>query len=174
MSEFVFRNLSVKVFPAGGGRRQADRECADQSPSDMCGQCSQTPTCSPCTLGDPCTLWCTETPTCDRCSGVAFTGAMCLPGTGDPFCEGVSCGFTGPRFGRAFLGQQGDVRAELGALKERLRREMADVEAAERQLENAGRPRSVEEIDELRSELLAAVAELDERRAELEGDGPTS
>jgi hypothetical protein len=153
MSEFVFRNLSEGGEECGLGRQ----------PQSLMA-------CDPCTLGDPCTYSCTQTPTCDRCSGVPFSGAMCLPGTGDPFCGNVTAVHANPRL----WWRTGDPRAELGVLKARLRQEFAAVEADEQRLAASAKPRSVEEVDALKVQLLAAVEELDQQRAEMEGGGPTS
>ena len=64
-----------------------------------------------------------------------------------------------------------DVREELATLKADLQRKMAAVEARQQEVENAAKPTSVEQIDDLKSQLLAAVAELDDQRRRLEGGG---
>ena len=64
-----------------------------------------------------------------------------------------------------------DIRAELASLKADLQRRMAAVDARQQEAENAAKPTSVEQIDDLKSQLLAAVAELDEQRAQMEGGG---
>ena len=69
------------------------------------------------------------------------------------------------------LPARGDVRDELATLKNDLQRKIAAVDARMQEVENAAKPTSVEQIDDLKSQLLAAVAELDEQRAQLEGGG---
>lgn len=68
--------------------------------------------------------------------------------------------------------QGGDVRAELTALKDQLRQALAHVEAQEQQLAETAKPQTIEEVDQLKSQLLEAVAELDQHRAELQRKAP--
>jgi hypothetical protein len=65
------------------------------------------------------------------------------------------------------------IRGRLVARKEQVRQYLGEIEAGERYLAAGGKPGTVEEIDQLRQQLLAAVAELDEQRAQLEGGEPT-
>jgi len=60
----------------------------------------------------------------------------------------------------------------LAALKEQLHQALARVEAEEKQLAEMAKPQTVEEVDQLKSQMLEAVAELDQRRGELERRGP--
>ena len=57
-------------------------------------------------------------------------------------------------------------------LKEQLQQALARVEAQEQELADAAKPQTVEEVDQLKSQRLGAVAELDQRRSELEGKRP--
>lgn len=162
MSEFVFRNLSVKLFPAEGQPRPFEGGCEDSRVMDCdacstectnmftCGPCTDTPTC-----GDhPATAECVD----------ALTDEACARGT-------IPCdSFTNIVPLKADVG---DIRTRVAARKEQVRQYLGEIEAGERYLESGGKPGTVEEIEQLRSQLLAAVAELDEQRAELEGGGPT-
>jgi hypothetical protein len=157
MSEFVFKNLSVKLFPAEGEARPLEGDCIDCSRectnAFTCGPCTDIPTCA----AHPATAEC-EDPVpghpCDR---------GCAPGTipCDDFTNIVP-----------IKADVGDILARVAARKEQVRQYLGEIEAGEWQLRARVQPRSVEEIDLLRSQLLAAVAELDEQRAELEGGGP--
>jgi hypothetical protein len=146
MTEFMFRNLSVRLFPAD------DEACADAN------------TCTPCThliTGPP-----------ESCDHTCF-GMPSIPITVKPICDSAA---TNPGYvdttTKLISPVFGDARTELGRLKDDLRRQLAAVEATERGLVAAARPTTVEEIDTLKSHLLATVAELDEQRAQLSGDAP--
>jgi hypothetical protein len=65
-----------------------------------------------------------------------------------------------------------DIGTELSRLKVSLQRKVDAVDARIAEVANAAKPRSVEQIDDLKSQLLAAVAELDEQRAQMEGGQP--
>lgn len=151
MSEFMFRNLSVKLFPAAGEARQA---CRDGPATQACS---------------PCTQLCTGTipPRCEH----GCTIEPSIPIVIDPVCRSpVSTpGFVDTTTN--IILPAGDLRTELAALKDALRRSLAVVEAGEQNLEAPAKPTSVEEIDRLKSHLLDAVAELDERRAGMQGEG---
>ena len=153
MSEFVFRNLSVKLFPAEGEGRPLEGDCIDCSRvctnAFTCGPCTDTPTCA----NHPDTAECVD----------AVSDKGCAPGTipCDPFTNIIP-----------IKADMGDVRARVAARKEQVHQYLGEIEAGEWQLRARVQPSSVEEIDQLRSQLLAAVAELDEQRAELEGGGP--
>ena len=68
-----------------------------------------------------------------------------------------------------------EVRAELATLKQQLRQALAEVEATEERLATQAKPRTPEEIDRLKDELLSAVAELDEQRRQMgASEGPAS
>lgn len=148
MSEFMFRNLSIKLFPVEGEEPGA---CADRT------------TCV------PCTHLCTGTiPVCDQ----ACTQVPSIPIAVGPECRGPG---TSPEFidthGHLIL-PAGDARTELLALKENLQRRLALVEVGEQRLAAAAKPTSVEEIDRLKAHLLDAVAELDEQRARMQAGEP--
>ena len=110
-----------------------------------CGQCSQL-------ISDP----------CGPCSQV-----MSCPG-GSIKCPAVSC-----PGGSRFELDRDDITVNpaegLAVLKQQLQEALVEVEAQESALEAASKPKSVEEIDELKKQLLAAVEELDEQRAAFEG-----
>ena len=150
MSEFVFRNLSVKLFTEEAG-------CPEETGSLVfCGfNCSRIPS-----VCSPCTQLCTQS------------------GSIDPGCYGrcsleLSCGMycTLPYTYKTKKAFPVDPLTELAVLKDELRRNLAEVEAAEQRLRAARKPKTAEEIDRLKSELLAAVAELDEQRRGMEGEG---
>ena len=62
-----------------------------------------------------------------------------------------------------------DILQEIAAVRVDLQRKMAAVDAFERDVQNAAKPKSVQEIDELKSQLLATIAELDDQRARMQG-----
>jgi len=185
MGDFVFKNLSVKLLPAEGDAPQGDADrgecaccsyvvgCGDTggcgcTRTVTCGECTGTPTCrgctnSPCTQGETCgacTQGCTECT--DNPTNCTDCGACSCSGTIDIVSE--------PEFD---VRRVGDVRSELAAHKERLRQAISQVEDEERKLETRGKPQSIEEIDQLRSHFLDAIAELDEQRGKLEsGEEP--
>ena len=130
MSEYVFKNLSVKVFPSA-----EDRCDPLVDPNSV-------------NMGPPVTV-CPE-----PCS---VTGPLTMPA------------FCGPESNILYITPRttpitpaGDVQAELTALKGRLNKVLELVEERIRQPEVAA-PRS-EEVDRLRSHLLAAVEELGGQR----------
>jgi hypothetical protein len=157
MSEFMFRNLSVKLYPAAGDAR---RVCQDQSTLvNFCGVCTLQ-TCGFCTQG------CTE--------AVSVKNWCQLVGT-----TPIVCGVDGPtgyqdEHTNIVIPAVGDVRAELASLKEVLRQQLAAVEVREQQVQAAAKPKSVEEIDQLKAQMQAAMAELDEQRAQLQGGAATA
>jgi hypothetical protein len=154
MSEFMFRNLSVRVYPAAGDVR---RICLD--PSTVVNMCN-----GPSTIVNVCngicSLGCTMTQPYDWCQLV-----QTFP---------IVCGADGPTGYRdahtnIVFPAVGDARAGLASLKEALQQQLAAVEAQEQQMQAAARPKSVEEVDQLKSQMQAAMAELDEQRARLQG-----
>ena len=198
MSEFVFRNLSVKLFAADDGPVCVC--CSYEYECNECSQCTDTPTGPPC---DPCTRTvtvdcgeCTNGPTCDACSG-GDTGGRCDGATDDCFpctdfegtggclcsdtgrgeCEADSCMEDSRCLFSIPLLIEGDEASPrstaqlvggLNVLREELRRTLGVSEEAVARAPKR-RPSSVEEIDRFKAELLDAVAELDRQRAELEG-----
>jgi hypothetical protein len=142
MTEFVFRNLSVKITPPQGD----EGSCTDESVTLVA-----------CT---PCTDLCTGTvPICE--DGISETLSDLLP---CPVCQGPG---TSPPFMDLFTNivlSAGDEVAELAVLKARLQRAMGAVDAAEAKARSADGIDPVAGIDALRSQLLGAVAELDEHR----------
>jgi hypothetical protein len=170
MGEFVFRNLSVKLVPELEEKFGPGCPRCSVVVSIPCGQCSQLisiPTgclrCSqfvsiPC---GPCSQLVTFPTDCGWCSQ-----QISCPG-GSIRCPGISCG-GGSRLD-IFEEIAVNPAQDLGALKQQLQGALAEVEAQEAALASAAKPKSVEEIDELKKQLLAAVEELDEQRAAFEG-----
>ena len=153
MSEFMFRNLSVKLFPVEG---EARRACEDQA--TLVEQCT------------PCTNLCTGTvpPACEH---QGCTREPSIPIAVGPKCDGPG---TSPGYVdtvTSLILPAGDVRTQLAVLKASLQRNLAVVEARERDLETVAKPTSIEGIDRLKAQLLDAVAELDEQRARMQGGG---
>src|SRR5436305_15007400 len=106
MTEFMFRNLSVKVFPAD------NEACADASTQQSC---------------TPCTNLITGPP--ESCDHTCF-GAPSIPIVVAPICDGPA---TNPGYvdstTNLILPASADARTELGRLKETLPRHLATVEA---------------------------------------------
>jgi hypothetical protein len=151
VSEFMFRNLSVKLFPAetasaGIGAMQAIFQCLPCSqPPSLVYACTQTPT------------WVLVGP----------TGGF--PGCGGGTSETVFGNNGGVVVLPAF---QAGSHEQLAQLKSELQRSLDAVDAQRQHLEQAAQPKSVEEIDNLKAQLLGAVAELDEQRARMTGGQP--
>ena len=146
MSEFVFRNLSVKVFPV-----RADQACSDR-----------TVTLVECT---PCTHLCTGSfRVCDD----GCTHADSVPITKTEFCNGpgTSPGFVDTTTN--IILPADDVVTELATLKASLRVAMSAVEVAEQRAQSDEGLSPVEGIDRVRQELMSAVDQLDEYRQQLE------
>jgi hypothetical protein len=196
MSEFVFRNLSVKLLAADDG--PVCICCSYEYQCNECSQCTDSPTAPPC---DPCTQSatvecgeCTNGPTCDACTAGDTGGCEgptddCFPctdfeGTGGCLCsdtdrgecEAESCMDNTGCFNTITIFVEGDapsprssdqILGELNILRDELRRTLGVSEEAVARVPRR-RPSSVEEIDQFKAELLDAVAELDQQRAELE------
>jgi hypothetical protein len=166
MSEFLFRNLSVKLFPEAALADELVCVCCSyQYQCDGCTLCTGGETrppgmCTPCTdIPDtdcgPCTGGCTDTaPPCgiDSCE----TGTHCI--------DSVTVAVLARRSAAVVRGELEYLRAELRQVLGRPLEEDRRATVAE--------ARSVEEIDRLREVLLGAVAELDQRRAEIEANPP--
>lgn len=166
MPEFMFRNLSVKFYPVDGDNDPGS--CTDQTSQWVQIECTWHSMIFP------------------ACHNTCFDGTYTLPIACDPtsaspvWCgvgSNVQCGFASQdqRFVNPELGlvlpADFDPREQLVQLKSSLQRHMAAVDARLNEVEKAAKPTSVEQIDDLKSRLLAAVAELDEQRAHLEGRG---
>ena len=188
MSDFVFRNLSVKLFPAEGEAAddcaccsyicQGDSQvaCRDPSVVVVCGAAN----CTNVTqggCGNQCSNFascanCSNVPSCVNCSN--FSNPACFNCSNMPSFDCI-CSVLGAEPTKLLPADGGrigpDPRAGLAEMKRRLRQRLTEVEEQERQLEAAAKPKTVEEIDRVKSHLLAAVAELDEQRAGME-DGP--
>ena len=178
MPEFMFRNLSVKLYPAGQACGPGtSQQVAFRSPIECC-DCS-----TPAVLSyGP--AFCDPTSQIQRCgSGSMF---FCdypsnSPTNRQPNCDLPSYYFAceAPTIPKSYVDPLtnvvipagADIRAELASLKADLQRKMAAVDARQQEVENAAKPTSVEQIDDLKSQLLAAMAELDEQRARMEGGG---
>lgn len=155
----MFKNLSVKLLPdAVAADETACVCCSYQVACDEC-TCTDTPTTPPGCEG------CTDLPTCDPCTGgITDPPPACGP---DTCTDDTHCIRTEPIVIKAF--RSADViRSELEFLREELRQRVGRP-SDEAQPAYGGEPQSVEEIDQLREALLGAVAELDERRAIIEG-----
>jgi hypothetical protein len=146
MTEFVFRNLSVKVFPV-----RSNEFCSDKSLTVV--ECT------------PCTELCTGTvlPDCEPCTQPPESIAI----TVGPYCNGpgTSPGYVDTTT-RLILPAD-DMVAQLATLKASLRLAMSAVEAAEAKVNSPEGLDIVAGVDRVRSELMDAVAELDEYREQL-------
>jgi hypothetical protein len=158
VSEFMFRNLSVKLSPAPANV-PGDGAVPVQD-AHHCSPCTHLCTatvvaCCGCSAYQSITIvWDTKSPGTFYCD---YTSNVCDPGYG---------------FDTNFPGTGTDGLQQLAQLRSHLQRSMAVVDARQQEAENAARPKSVEEIDNLKSQLLAAVTELDEQRAQMTGGQP--
>ena len=176
MPEFMFRNLSVKLYPAAGATGQVCGSGASQPAVFRINPFAAATRCyDGCSVqaGSLVTVYCDPSSKIQYC--VQGTGIFCdapsLPPCDNyPGCDPPTLGYVDPA-GQVVLPARGDVRSELATLKADLQRKMAAVEARQQEVENAAKPTSVEQIDDLKSQLLAAVAELDDQRTRLEGGG---
>ena len=163
-------------------------------PTKICGPCTDLVSviCDPCTrfstqicgkctdlvsvICDPCTTLVTQV--CGECTDFAtcLRGTIICPGdsivcpvdtrvcpVGTEICPGGSILCNGSIWERTPV----EVRAELAELKQHLQQVLADVESKEAEVAAMGKPSTVEEIDQLKDQLLAAVAELDEERGRI-------
>jgi hypothetical protein len=173
MPEFMFRNLSVKLYPAGEASPAGASQHAAFNLVLGCCDCSTPGSYIPVFCGpDSRIQQCGQASTwfCDGASNPGSNMINCINPT--YICPGLSNN-------KSFVDPQTivvippglDVRAELAGLKADLERKMAAVDARQREVENAAKPASVAQIDDLKSQLLAAVAELDDQRARMEGGG---
>lgn len=150
MSEYTFRNLSVKVFPT----EAADRGCVDGV--------SKVVACT------PCTELCTGTYT--PCDDPPLCTAMVesIPIVVGPYCNGPG---TSPGYVDTHMNiilPAGDAATELATLKQSLRVAMSAVDVAEERIRAGAGLNVTDGIDRLRAQLMGAVAELDDYRAQLE------
>lgn len=145
MSEFVFRNLSVRLNPEG-----------TPFPTILCQNGVTTVAC-----GYVVTVLCTSAVTYPRTD---LTICQPLPSRipTDPWTITTIT----PVITRQ--SPLPDEAAQLQVLKDSLKERIARVEAREEQIHEAFRPSTVEKIDQLKAQLLEAVAELDEQRTRLE------
>jgi hypothetical protein len=162
MPEFMFRNLSVKLYPAEG---HDVSNCTDRTTLVGCS---------------PCTQQCTATWVgCYHSCFAPTVLVFCGPDSSTPpYCNGATnpCNnsqmpaYVDPE-SRVIIPPGTDAREELQLLKSTLEKSMTAVNARLEEIEKAAKPTSVEQIDALKSGLLAAVDELDQQRAQLEGGG---
>ena len=201
MSEFVFKNLTVKLMPEAETPGDVPTpDCAACSafvscgvPSINCGFCSvavscRVPSlnCGICSVAVSCKCTNLVSVVCDACSRFVscpgcslvitdpcWRGTVVCPG-GTIVCPGgtIDCGITRDPCGGSWIDpiDIGDIRKELGQLKTQLRLQLQQVEQQEAQLAEASKPKTVEEIDRLKEQLLNAVAELDEQRKQMQQD----
>ena len=175
MPEFMFRNLSVKLYPAAGETGQA---CGDGTSQPAVFHNNPYLAATRCYDGCSIQAGSLRTVFCGPDSNIQYcaqaSGILCdapsLPAC-DPVCDPATTrAYVDPQT-KVVLPANADVREELATLKADLQRKMAAVEARQQEVENAAKPTSVEQIDDLKSQLLAAVAELDDQRGRLEGGG---
>ena len=161
MPEFMFRNLSVKLYPAGGDPQLRLRDRTNFTD------------CTPWFTFNQCMLACSDNPSIPQvCGSPDTTDGYCVDNTqGECDLASRAGGFVDDRT-NVIIPPGTDIRAELSRLKVVLQRKVDAVDTRIQEVENAAKPRSVEQIDDLKSQLLAAVAELDEQRAQMEGDQP--
>ncbi|MHA6781085.1 hypothetical protein ACVGOW_08820 [Pseudonocardia saturnea] len=167
MSEFVFRNLSVKLFPD----RAADAVAAADPVCVCCSYAFECADCSLCTdqTDAPCSP-CTDTPTdpCGPCTGGVTDPP---PQCGIDSClEGSGCLDSVPIVVQGDEGRAGHrspdvIAAELEELREELRRALR-LPAREVQVRVEDELPADKRADLLRGVLLDAVAELDRGRSD--------
>ncbi len=146
MSEFMFRNLAVKVFPV-----TADQACSDR-----------TVTLVECT---PCTNTCTGSfRVCDN--GCTHEQSIAIVKTEMCNGPGTSPGFVDTTTN--IILPADDVVTELATLKQSLRIAMSAVEVAEERARSEEGLSAVEGIDRVRQELMSAVDQLDQYRQQIE------
>jgi hypothetical protein len=162
MPEFMFRNLSVKLNPAGGNPQLRSRDRTNFYPD-----------CTPWFTYFECVLACSGSPSIGQaCAGPDTTDAYCVDNTQAPCDLASRAGGFIDDVTNVIIPPGTDIGTELSRLKVSLQSKMDAVDARIAEVGNAARPRSVEQIDDLKSQLLAAVAELDEQRAQMEGGQP--
>jgi hypothetical protein len=147
VSEFMFRNLSVKLHSPSAG-----------------------------TPGDEAHLAYCPYPSvnCCGCSAIQTVLVVCDPASQSTLSCNALTNSCDPPYGfdTFFSGGGTDGREQLAQLRLHLQRSLAAVDARQQEIENAAKPKSVAEIDSLKSQLLAAVAELDQQRAQMTGEQP--
>jgi hypothetical protein len=195
MSEFAFKNLTVKLMPAD----TPQPDCAGCSVFVSCANCSLLASCQCSKIVSICGE-CSTHISCFNCSRLASVCADCSVAVScigcslqvsvcDPctrllsiICQitndclvSINCGISINCGGTIYCGGSiynpelgiGEIRQELGKLKEQLKSALAQVEANEAHLEETAKPATVEEIDALKAQLMSAVKELDDQRSKL-------
>jgi hypothetical protein len=123
---------------------------SDEQPVDECGECTNCTGCSGTTDCTQCTF-CTDNMSCMVCTCAGGTDVLIAS---KPDLTGTVIGF----------------RDQLALYKDRLRKAIAEIEEQERNYTAYDEPSSIEEIDELKDRLSGAIAELDQRRAQMDAD----
>jgi hypothetical protein len=164
MPDFMFRNLSVKLYPAVSG-----------TAGFGVGQPAYPPGCSPFQTQCGCTAYLTWTgmgclATCHATITDLTGQLMCNPPTFVCAPDSKVGAYVDPE-SRVVIPPGADPREELELLKSTLQRSMSAVDARLAEVKKAAQPTSVGQIDALKSHLLAAVDELDQQRAQLEDGG---
>jgi hypothetical protein len=167
MPDFMFRNLSVKL-------NSADDELGRYACVDRTTQLVLV--CSPCThlctgTYTPCDHTCYNSPPTNPiyCPDRSTTMSYCDP-TSAHQCDSTSQWRSHVNALMQVIIEPGtDILQEIAAIRVDLQRKMAAVDALEQEVQNAAKPKSVQEIDELKSQLLATIAELDDQRAQMQG-----
>jgi hypothetical protein len=146
MSEFVFKNLSVRVMPAGD---EALEGCADPQTFVMC---DANHTC-PGDLGIPTN----PPPDCGFCTNC--THDTC----GDRFTNQVT-----------IKASPEEILAEVRLHKDALLAVVENLHDRERRLLGTSMPETLEEADRLRAAMVTALEELDTYRNGLTAEGPAT
>lgn len=94
------------------------------------------------------------------------SGACCLTHCSYPSCAHRSCVISRVRSGPDVMEYD---PTDLALLKEKLKLELAEIEAHEESSRRRMRPRTVEEVNAAESQLKSALKELQTIRSELEG-----
>ena len=123
----------------------------DEEAADECGECTNCTACSGTTDCTQCTF-CTDNMTCLVCTCAGSTDILIASAPDDTAGTVIS------------------FREELATYKDRLRKAIAEIEEQERAQSAYDEPSTVEEIDELKARLSDAIAELDQRREQMNSD----
>jgi hypothetical protein len=146
MSEFVFKNLSVKVI---SGDEEGLELCADPKTFVMCDASHTCPGEAGIPTNPP--------PDCGWCTNC--THQTC----GDRFTNQVT-----------IKASPEEILAEVRLHKDALLAVVENLHERERRLMGASMPKTLEQADRLRTEIVTALEELDEYRAKLTAEGPAA
>jgi hypothetical protein len=169
MPDFMFRNLSVKLYPV---ETHDVGNCTDRTTQVDCW-----PFQTQCGCTNLCTM--THVPCGPHTCYAPTVPIACDPDSHQFVCNGATNPCGPDSQGIAFVDQESrviippgaDPREQLELLRANLQRSAAAVDARLEEVQQAARPTSVEQIDALKAQLLAAVDELDQQRAQLAGGG---